>query len=165
MIRQSDIRRNGVLSMNPYVILAGASLLCFGVATIICILVAYTNPVNPLGFLLLATALFVSAGLFGLLGLTWYLLHWTASIATTGVRRGQYQLGAWVDDLEKKHSIIRIISLSTVITPPDRRSSAERRAELLAALQTRYIEGQITEPEFENELTPILELEPETEYS
>jgi hypothetical protein len=165
MIRQSEIRRTGLLSTSQYVILTGASILCFGVATMVCILAAYTNPVNPLGFLLLATALFASAGLFGLLSLTWYLVHWTASVATTGVRRGRYQLGAWVEDVEKKHSIIRMISLSTLITPPDRRSSAEKRAELLAALQTQYIEGQITEPEFEKELTPILELESETEYS
>ncbi|WP_227379987.1 hypothetical protein [Haladaptatus halobius] len=150
--------------MNTYVILAGASLICFGFATIVSILITYTSPANPLGLLLLATALFVSAGLFGLFSLTWYLVQWIASVATTGVRKGRYQLGAWLEELEEKHSIIRIICLSTVIVPPDRRSPKERVTESLTALQARYIEGQITEPEFENELMTILELESEIEY-
>jgi hypothetical protein len=149
--------------MNPYVILAGASLLCFGFATIVSTLIAYSNPVNPFGLLPLAAALFVAAGVFGLLTLTWYLVQWTASVATTGVRKGRHRLGVWFEELEEKHPIIRIISLSTVIVPADRRSPQERVSESLTALQTRYIEGQITEPEFENELSTILELESEIE--
>lgn len=149
--------------MKPYVILTGASLLCFGSATIVSALIAYTNPVNLLGLLLLAIALFTLAGLFGVLSLTWYLVQWTVSVATTGVRKGRYQLGMWLEELEETHSIIRVISLSTVIVPPDRRSPKERVTESLTALQTRYVEGQITEPEFENELATILELESEIE--
>ena len=145
--------------MNPYVILAGASLVCFGFATIVSTLIAYSNPVNPLGLLLLATVLIVAAGVFGLLSLTWYLVQWTASVMATGVRKGRHRLGAWFEELEEKHSIIRLICLSTVIVPADRRSPQERVSESLTALQTRYIEGQITEPEFENELSTILELE------
>jgi len=149
--------------MNPYVILAGASLVCFGFATIVSTLIAYSNPVNPLGLLLLATVLIVAAGVFGLLSLTWYLVQWTASVMATGVRKGRHRLGAWFEELEEKHSIIRLICLSTVIVPLDRRSPQERVSESLTALQTRYIEGQITEPEFENELSTILELESEIE--
>lgn len=151
--------------MKPYVILTGASLLCFGSATIVSALIAYTNPVNLLGLLLLAIALFTLAGLFGGLSLTWYLVQWTVSVATTGVRKGRYRLGAWFEELEGKYSIVRIIGLSTAITPPDRRSPQERVTESLTEVQTQYVDGHLTECEFEEELTTLLEIESEIEYS
>jgi len=149
--------------MNPYVILAGASLLCFGFATIVSILIAYTNLVNPLGLLLLAIAFFTLAGLFGVLSLTWYLVQWTVSVATAGVRKGRYRLGAWFEELEEKYSTVRIMSLSTAITPPDRRSPQERVEESLTTVRTRYVDGQLTEREFEDELARLLEVEFEIE--
>lgn len=143
--------------MNPCVTLAGASLLCFGFATIVSTLMVDTSPANPLGLLLLATALFVSAGLFGLLSLTWYLAQRAASLVTSAVIKGRYQLGAWLEGLEERYSLIRSVRLSKVIVPPDRRSPNERETELLTELQTRYIDGRLTEQEFEEELTLILE--------
>ncbi|WP_226007978.1 hypothetical protein [Natrinema salinisoli] len=142
-------------------ILAGASLLCFGFATIVSTLIAYSDPVNPLGLLLLAIVLFTLAGLFCVLSLTWYLVQWTLSVATMGVRKGRYRLGKWFEEFEEEYSTIRIIGLSTAITPPDPRSPQERAAESLTEVRTRYVDGHLTEREFEEELTTLLEVESE----
>lgn len=73
--------------MNPHTILAGVSVLCFVFAITVSTLIAYTNPTNPLGLIVLASALFASAGLAGLLSITWYLVHRAVSRVTSVAKK------------------------------------------------------------------------------
>lgn len=151
--------------MKPYVILTGASLLCFGSATIVSTLIAYTNPVNPLGFLLLQS-----------LSSLWQ--DYLACSVSRGISyNGRSRLRLRVSeragiDSERGSKNSKRNTRQSVSSVSQRRSHRrtgrspqERVTESLTEVQTQYVDGHLTECEFEEELTTLLEIESEIEYS
>lgn len=82
------------------------------------------------------------------IGLVWVLaqnasLPWSDRVASLAER------------LEREHSLPRLLSLSELLTPPE--PSAEEQAEqALATLKQQYVNGEISEAEFERKVDRLV---------
>ncbi|WP_267643914.1 hypothetical protein [Haloarchaeobius amylolyticus] len=78
---------------------------------------------------------------------------------TTVIRKGRCQLATWLERREARYVVLRVICLSSLIAPADKRTPEERLTESLTEVRTRYVDGRLTEREFEEELSRLLEVE------
>lgn len=97
---------------------------------------------------LLAVAVLLVLLAISLIGMLWVLVH-NASLP----RRDRFSsLAAWV---EREYPPVRALGLSELLEPPE--PSADERAEqALAELKQQYIDGEITEAEFERKVDRLV---------
>lgn len=98
-------------------------------------------------------ALLGIGSLFALFVVSCIVLVW-ALVRSASLPRSD-RLASIADRLENEYPPLRIVGLSEFLEPPE--PSAEERAEdALAALKRQYVDGQITEAEFERKVDQLV---------
>lgn len=118
------------------------------------------------GFLLtIALVVFALSAVIGATGVLWYVAHTAMASATSTARMKQIQLRAWVEDVEADNPVLQRAQLSRALAATDPRSAERQTADQVEAVHSQYVEGDLDEATFEDELTELLvdsDVEPET---
>ena len=143
--------------------LIGASLLCFTVATLVMVASGLLAPsaLQVLVLLILAGLFYLLSAGLGVIGFVWYLARSVTSTAESTVKEQGARVQNWADEKEKSDPRARAMNLSEVVSPLDRRTEEERTADALDEIQSRYVDGELTDDEFERELARLFELDTE----